>query len=61
MKFEIEGQAAQKLLDYLAVRPYNEVFPLVALLQNLKPLVEKKEEENVSSLKQPVAEGNTNE
>jgi hypothetical protein len=35
--FLIEEQLAQSVLNYLAQRPYHEVFQLIAELQQIKP------------------------
>ena len=35
--FKISQEERQKLLNYLKVRPYAEVFQLVAMLVGLKP------------------------
>lgn len=34
-KFIIEEQAAQNIINYLQLRPYNEVFQLIPLLLNM--------------------------
>ncbi len=36
MTYEIEDQLAQAVLNYLATRPYQDVFQLIAQLQALK-------------------------
>lgn len=39
--FEISEQLAQQILNYLASKPYAEVFQLVAQIQQLKKIEEK--------------------
>ena len=39
-KFEISEELAQKLLNYLATRPYLEVAELINQLQQIQPIVE---------------------
>ena len=41
--FKISQEDRQKLLKYLATRPYAEVFQLVALLVGLKPVENSKD------------------
>ena len=43
MKYIIEGEILQKLIDYLTQRPYNEVFQAVSVLMNLEKLEEKED------------------
>lgn len=38
-QFSIGEELAQAILSYLATRPYQEVFRLIAALQQLKPVV----------------------
>lgn len=45
----IREDLAQAVLNYLAGRPYQEVFPLVAGLQGLKEASEEKAEKNLAS------------
>lgn len=40
MKFEIEKDSAQSILDYLQTRPYGEVFRLIPLIVGLTPISE---------------------
>ena len=40
MKFIIEEQDAQSILNYLATKPFQEVFNLIPVLQNLKKVEE---------------------
>lgn len=40
MKFIIEKDAAQALLEYLVKQPFEEVFRLIPLLTGLRPLPE---------------------
>ena len=40
MKFIIEKASAQRILDYLAKRPFDEVFELIPLLMRLETLPE---------------------
>ena len=46
MEFKIKGELAQAVLNYLAQRPYSEVFQLVQGLQQLEKIIieEKKDE-----------------
>ena len=37
-EFVISENVAQAILEYLASRPYREVFELIAALQSIKPL-----------------------
>jgi len=37
-EFVISENVAQVILEYLASRPYREVFELIAALQSIKPL-----------------------
>jgi len=39
-KFEISEELAQKVLNYLATRPYLEVSELITQVQQIKPIVE---------------------
>jgi hypothetical protein len=42
MKFEIEQEMLNKIIRYLATKPYAEVAPLISELnQNIKPIEEK--------------------
>jgi hypothetical protein len=43
-KFEISLDTLNKVGGYLSTRPYNEVAQLIALLSQLKPIVEAKGE-----------------
>jgi len=38
MKYEIEESIVQSLLNYLASRPYSEVYQGITALGNLKPI-----------------------
>jgi hypothetical protein len=40
MKFIITQENAQKILDYLTSRPYNEVFQLIPIFQELEQVPE---------------------
>jgi hypothetical protein len=40
MKFIITQENAQKILDYLTGRPYNEVFQLIPIFQELENIPE---------------------
>ena len=42
--FKISQEERQKLLNYLKVRPYEEVFTLIALVVGLKPVENSKED-----------------
>lgn len=42
MKFEITGELANKVLSYLATRPYQEVAALIQEVQTIKPIEEPK-------------------
>ena len=44
MKFIIEKAAAQRLLDYLAKRPFDEVFELIPLLMGLESFADAEKE-----------------
>ena len=44
--YKISKEERKVLLDYMARRPYAEVFQLIALIVGLKPLEDKKEKEN---------------
>lgn len=39
-KFEISEDLAQKVLNYLATRPYLEVAELITQVQQIKPIVQ---------------------
>ena len=39
-KFEISEDLAQKVLNYLATRPYLEVAELIQQVQQIKPIVQ---------------------
>lgn len=39
-KFEISEDLAQKVLNYLATRPYLEVAELITQLQQIKPIID---------------------
>tara|TARA_R100001443_G_scaffold9194_1_gene18755 strand:+ start:310 stop:477 length:168 start_codon:yes stop_codon:yes gene_type:complete len=41
--FEISTESRKILLDYMAKRPYAEVYQLVAMIVALKPIDDKKE------------------
>lgn len=43
MKYEIDEQTVKALLQYLASRPYSEVFQGIQTLQSLKPINKKEE------------------
>ena len=45
---EISDAQRKKLLDYLASRPYNEVYLLIAMLISLKPKTNGKKNDNVT-------------
>jgi hypothetical protein len=45
---EITDQQRKQLLDYLASRPYNEVYLLIAMLISLKPKTNGKKNDNVT-------------
>ena len=45
---EITDEKRKQLLAYLATRPYNEVYLLVAMLVNLKPKTNGKEKDKVT-------------
>ena len=42
----ITEEQRKMLLDYMARRPYAEVYQLIAMIMSLKPNKEKKEEED---------------
>ena len=44
--FKISQEERQKLLNYLKVRPYEEVFTLIALIVGLKPVENSKDKDN---------------
>lgn len=44
-KFEISEQLANAILQYLASRPYAEVYQLVAALQKIEEIPAKEEQE----------------
>lgn len=44
MKFEITQELAQKVLNYLVLKPYGEVFVLIGELQQMKVIEEPKVE-----------------
>jgi len=46
---EITVEQRKQLLSYLATRPYNEVYLLVAMLVSLKPKPNGKQKDNVTS------------
>ena len=46
---EITVERRKQLLDYLAKRPYTEVFVLIAMLVGLKPKTNGKEKDKVTS------------
>ena len=46
---EITDAQRKELLEYLAKRPYSEVYLLVAMLVSLKPKSNGKEKDNVTS------------
>ena len=48
---EITDQQRKQLLDYLASRPYNEVYVLIAMLTSLKPKSNGKQNDNATSKK----------
>ncbi len=43
---KISNEERKMLLDYMARRPYAEVYQLISMLFALKPIEEKKKEEN---------------
>ena len=43
--FKISKETRQKLLNYLKVRPYEEVFTLIALVVGLKPVENSKDKD----------------
>jgi len=43
MKFEIEQEFVKALIDYLAAKPFAEVYQAVITLNSLKPLKEEVE------------------
>ena len=43
--FKISQEERQKLLNYLKVRPYEEVFTLIALVVGLKPVENSKDKD----------------
>ena len=45
---EITDEQRKQLLDYLAKRPYTEVFVLIAMLVGLKPKTNGKERDKVT-------------
>ena len=45
---EITVEQRKQLLDYLAKRPYTEVFVLIAMLVGLKPKTNGKEKDKVT-------------
>ena len=45
---EISNEQRKQLLDYLASRPYNEVYVLIAMLVGLKPRTNGKENDKVT-------------
>ena len=45
---EISDAQRKQLLDYLASRPYNEVYVLIAMLVSLKPKTNSKEKDKVT-------------
>ena len=45
---EISDAQRKQLLDYLASRPYNEVYVLIAMLGSLKPKSNGKEKDKVT-------------
>ena len=44
--YKISQEERQKLLNYLKVRPYEEVFTLIALVVGLKPMENGKKKED---------------
>jgi len=46
---EITDAQRKQLLAYLATRPYNEVFTLIAMLVSLKPKSNGKDKDKVTS------------
>ena len=44
--YKISQEERQKLLNYLKVRPYEEVFTLIALIVGLKPVENSKDKDN---------------
>ena len=46
---EISNEQRKQLLDYLASRPYNEVYVLIAMLVGLKPKTNGKKNDDVTS------------
>ena len=45
---EISDEQRKQLLDYLASRPYSEVYLLIAMLVSLKPKSNSKEKDKVT-------------
>jgi hypothetical protein len=45
-QFEISEELANKVLQYLATRPYLEVAELISNLQQIKPISEQSKTEN---------------
>ena len=45
MMFELSLEQRKQLVDYMARRPYAEVYQLIAMIMSLKPNKEKKEED----------------
>jgi hypothetical protein len=46
-QFLIDTQLAQVILDYLAQRPYHEVYQLIAALQRLAPAPEREQSDEM--------------
>lgn len=55
MKFEIEDKLLQKLIDYIATRPYSEVWEMIKDIQSsVKAIIpEKKEEPPIAEKPKP--------
>ena len=49
---KISKQERKILLDYMAKRPYAEVFELIALIVGLKPVEDKKEDKKENGKKE---------
>lgn len=47
MKYSIDEQLLQAIINYLASKPYGEVYQLIDAIQQAKPIEEMNSQENI--------------